>query len=277
MASLSPRRSRMRSGLALSRSSPSKWISPAVMRPGGCGTSPMMLSAVTLLPQPDSPTMPRVRPRSSVKSMPSTARTSPSSDAKCVRRFLTSSRLLVTGDLLLDHAAIQLARGPLAAGGALEVRDEALVRLFVQALQLGQRRGVVIDAQIELGVVLGRAEQERRRLLAALVAAGGLAGLQRGEQPLRERQVGGLLVDARRFAHYLRPGEHVAGHRVATPGDGAAPVDALLAGVLADAPARVHHMHLALLAAVVGGDQAPHHLGGRQALDRKSTRLNSSH
>ena len=37
------------------------------MRPGGCGTSPMIDSAVTLLPQPDSPTMPSVRPRSSVK------------------------------------------------------------------------------------------------------------------------------------------------------------------------------------------------------------------
>ena len=38
---------------ALSRSSPSNSTSPSAMRPGGCGTSPMIESAVTLLPQPD--------------------------------------------------------------------------------------------------------------------------------------------------------------------------------------------------------------------------------
>jgi hypothetical protein len=35
------------------------------MCPGGAATSPMMLSAVTLLPQFDSLTIPSVRPRSS--------------------------------------------------------------------------------------------------------------------------------------------------------------------------------------------------------------------
>jgi hypothetical protein len=34
------------------------------MRPGGLGTRPMMDSAVTLLPQPDSPTMASVLPAS---------------------------------------------------------------------------------------------------------------------------------------------------------------------------------------------------------------------
>ena len=37
------------------------------MRPGGCGTRRMIDSAVTLLPQPDSPTRPRVSPRPTVK------------------------------------------------------------------------------------------------------------------------------------------------------------------------------------------------------------------
>ena len=46
---------------------PSKRIEPPAMRPGGCGTRPMIDSAVTLLPQPDSPTMPSVRPASTVK------------------------------------------------------------------------------------------------------------------------------------------------------------------------------------------------------------------
>src|ERR1700682_527764 len=52
----------------------------------------MMLSAVTDLPQPDSPTTPRVSPFSMYRSTPSTARTTPSSVKKYVLRFLTSSR-----------------------------------------------------------------------------------------------------------------------------------------------------------------------------------------
>src|SRR3990172_5836660 len=60
--------------------------------PGGDGISFMMLSAVTDLPQPDSPTTPRVSPFSMYRSTPSTARTIPSSVKKYVLRFLTSNR-----------------------------------------------------------------------------------------------------------------------------------------------------------------------------------------
>src|SRR3990170_2766789 len=60
--------------------------------PGGDGISFMMLSAVTDLPQPDSPTTPRVSPFSMYRSTPSTARTMPSSVKKYVLRFLTSNR-----------------------------------------------------------------------------------------------------------------------------------------------------------------------------------------
>src|SRR2546422_3234667 len=61
------------------------------MRPGGVGISRMMLRAVTLLPEPDSPTMPSVSPRLMWKSIPSTARTTPSSVKKYVFSPLTSS------------------------------------------------------------------------------------------------------------------------------------------------------------------------------------------
>jgi len=44
----------------------------------------MTESAVTDLPQPDSPTMPSVFPRSTPKLTPSTARTSPRRDLKYV-------------------------------------------------------------------------------------------------------------------------------------------------------------------------------------------------
>src|SRR5436190_13414284 len=54
--------------------------------------SPSRVSAVTLFPEPDSPTIPSTRPRSSSKSTPSTARTTPSSVAKRNFKPLTSSR-----------------------------------------------------------------------------------------------------------------------------------------------------------------------------------------
>ena len=50
----------------------------------------MMDMLVTLLPEPDSPTIPRVLPRSSWKDTPSTARTTPSSVLNRTRRSLTS-------------------------------------------------------------------------------------------------------------------------------------------------------------------------------------------
>ena len=52
----------------------------------------MIDSDVTLLPQPDSPTRPMISPRSTWKSMPSTARTTPSRVWNDVRRPRTSSR-----------------------------------------------------------------------------------------------------------------------------------------------------------------------------------------
>ena len=47
------------------------------MRPGGSAIRRMSESAVTLLPQPDSPTIASVAPRSSEKDTPSTALTRP--------------------------------------------------------------------------------------------------------------------------------------------------------------------------------------------------------
>ena len=45
-----------------------------------------------VLPEPDSPTTPRVLPRSSVSDTPSTARTRPRAERKWVLRSRTSSR-----------------------------------------------------------------------------------------------------------------------------------------------------------------------------------------
>src|SRR4029453_6511978 len=55
---------------------------------------PMIVRQVTLLPRPDSPTIPRVLPFSTEKLTPSTALTMPSSVRKYVFRSLTSRRAI---------------------------------------------------------------------------------------------------------------------------------------------------------------------------------------
>ena len=58
-----PRMRSISGSLSSSRSRPSKRIAPPTMRPGGLATRRRIDSAVTLLPQPDSPTTPSVSPR----------------------------------------------------------------------------------------------------------------------------------------------------------------------------------------------------------------------
>ena len=65
------------------------------MRPGGLGTSRMIDSDVTDLPQPDSPTMPSVSPGASEKLTPSTAANTLPPERNSVRRSLTSRRELI--------------------------------------------------------------------------------------------------------------------------------------------------------------------------------------
>src|SRR5215212_7668557 len=86
-----PRMSRRRLFGAVIRSSPLKSASPLVIALF-FAFRPMIVRHVTLLPEPDSPTMPSVLPFSTSKLTPSTALTMPSSVRKCVRRSFTSRR-----------------------------------------------------------------------------------------------------------------------------------------------------------------------------------------
>src|SRR5439155_882206 len=72
MARPAPRTARMSRSGSVRRSRPSKETLPPTMRPGG-GTRRMSERALTLFPQPDSPTSPRTRPASSANDTPSTA------------------------------------------------------------------------------------------------------------------------------------------------------------------------------------------------------------
>src|SRR5918998_6704980 len=85
---------------------PSKRISPSGYSTGGFGLSCIMLSAVTLLPLPDSPTIPRVSPGSREKETPSTAFTIPSCVLKWVFRLFTSS---ITTYATLPHRSTSAA------------------------------------------------------------------------------------------------------------------------------------------------------------------------
>src|SRR5205085_10402735 len=111
--------------------------------------------------------------------------------------------------------------------------------------------GVIVDAQVEVGPFLFSIDEERRRLLAALVAAGRLAGLVGRDQAAREWQAGVRDVSLGGFGDDGGAGQHVAGDREALARRRAAPVDAVLAGMRRDAAGRIHDVDLAMLAALV--------------------------
>src|SRR5262245_10121172 len=95
-----------------------KWISPSTMRPGR-STSRRIERAVTLLPQPLSPTIPSVFPGYSSKLTPSTAFTVPSSWAKYVFRSRTANSG-VPAAVIPSHRSGRLARRQ----GAVDHRDQ---------------------------------------------------------------------------------------------------------------------------------------------------------
>jgi hypothetical protein len=85
-----PRTSSSSRRLSRVSSRPSKRTEPPTTRPF-FGSSPMIESAVTDLPQPDSPTIASDAPSSTAKLTPSTAWTRPCRAENCVLRSSTSS------------------------------------------------------------------------------------------------------------------------------------------------------------------------------------------
>jgi hypothetical protein len=96
-----PRMSRISAGVRSRIFSPSSRTSPLMVRAPPLGSRRITDSAVTLLPQPDSPTRPSTSPRRRVKLTPSTALTTPRRRKKCVCRSRTSR----TGGSLIAGAA----------------------------------------------------------------------------------------------------------------------------------------------------------------------------
>ena len=77
MAIRRPLMARRSAGLAFSRSRPSNRISPLTISPGGQSIRFMIAEADTDLPEPDSPRIARVSPRSRCQPTPLTASTLP--------------------------------------------------------------------------------------------------------------------------------------------------------------------------------------------------------
>ncbi len=218
----------------------------------------MIDSDVTLLPQPDSPTSPSVRP-----AIEREAHAVDRGELAVVGREMRAQVANLEQRPLMGGSSCRFAapawkRAMFASITARSVMPAGLARdgtqarngwkrsrlVSVQAAQLGDRFGVIVDAQIEERILLGGDDEQRGRLLAALVAARGLAGGERRQQALGERQPRARVVDARRFGEHLRARQHVAGDGILVAGDVAAPVDAGAAGVRGRAALAIDHVQL---------------------------------
>ena len=89
MATSVPRSSRTRFGPTVSTSSPVRSTAPEATAVSG--SRPRIVLAVTVLPDPDSPTIASTSPDRTVRLTPCTALTSPPSVAKVTSRFLMST------------------------------------------------------------------------------------------------------------------------------------------------------------------------------------------
>src|SRR4030095_15596526 len=172
-------------------------IWPSTIVPGVCGISFITLSAVTDLPQPDSPTTPSVSLLSMCRSTPSTARTVPSSVKKYVLRFLTSSRRSPMCDVLSAPGGGNL---PKCVQGALDVLSVDV--LVGDAADGGRARVVHLDlprqaAGDELGGALGAHHLEADDI--------GLHGVEVDAEP---SQRGQPLGEAARVEMVLRESLH---------------------------------------------------------------------
>src|SRR5829696_199085 len=201
-----------------SRSWSSKRISPSGYSAGGLGLSCMMERAVTLLPLPDSPTIPIVSPASSENETPSTALTTPSWVLKCVLRLFTSS--IATGYSSLSKWPLAArregyssdrARARGVAGALVDAvaRGDPVLRAhlaphgFIVAARFGGVRATAPEAAARRGVH-GRRHVAFEDHALALALDIGVWDRDRGEQ--------GLGVGMQRVAVELVAGRHLYHH-----------------------------------------------------------------
>src|SRR6266550_2953844 len=153
-----PRTRRSSFFFSFSRSRPLNIAVPLTIRPGGWGIRPSSASVETLLPEPDSPTIPSVSPGKSSYETPSTAWTIPSSVLNSTTRSLIARSGSGTHPPLLG-----IERVPEAVADEVDAKDDGHDRQAWEDRQPprglpGKRRRVC------LGVVDEHAEGRSRRL-----------------------------------------------------------------------------------------------------------------
>src|ERR1035437_489208 len=121
MAISLPRRPRMSTSGSFVRSTSSNRTWPPSMRPAGCGSRRMIARLVTLLPQPDSPTRPRVSPSSRSNETPFTAWTVPSWVRNRTVRSRTESSIV----------AYRFRRGSIASRSPSPRRVNPIARITI--------------------------------------------------------------------------------------------------------------------------------------------------
>src|SRR5436305_442955 len=142
---------------------------PAVTRPGG-GTRPSRARAVSVLPEPDSPTSPTTSPRPTSKAAPRTTGDHPFPAGKAISRSRTSRRgegaAVIGGRPALPGEPAEPAHqgGDAEAGGARAGR--------ALGLDVGDAGDVEVGPALDLAHEL---RQERRGGAGAPPAAGGVA------------------------------------------------------------------------------------------------------
>jgi hypothetical protein len=125
-----------------------------------------------------------------------------------------------------DLVAIDQAHRVMPTGQAGHEGLVALQAFFIQAVQFHNRFFMVIDTQVELGVVFIGVDAQGRTLFATLVTACGFAGGHGSQQtPCHGLACTGL-VGAGGFLHHFGACEHVARHTEVVKAQMAAPIDA---------------------------------------------------
>ena len=162
----------------------------------------------------------------------------------------------------LNLDPISQANWIIATRKAFDERLKAFEALAIQALQFNDRIFVIVDAQIELGVVFVTVNAQCGGLFATLVAAGSLACSHRSEQPFSKGHAPRSHIRVGRGMDDLRPYEHVAGNAEIIAYLVPAPIDATTSGVRRSRPGRGQYVQLPLGLAGIGVSECLNYIGG---------------
>jgi hypothetical protein len=176
-------------------------------------------------------------------------------------------------DFALDKGAINHSDLVAAVRQESQEMHEVLAAYLFKAFEFGKRINVVVNAQVEIRPFLVTANHKRRRLLSTLIAASGLAGAQRGDEPARKREYGIPFISRGRVLNYASADQHIPGDRDIVTGEMPTPAYAGFSCMRGDRALRVHHMNLPMVAPRVSGGYREHNVPSGLSLFQQSQAL----